>query len=219
MSRAKSKYYVVWVGAKPGVYATWPEANSQVAAYPGARYKSFPSRDAAERAFAKGPPGGAPAPRAGGGGTRFGESRTPTTPPPGARVVTPSLSVDAACSGNPGKMEYQGVSTATKQQVFHRGFPVGTNNLGEFLALVHGLAWCQANDLPEMPIYTDSRIAMGWIEKKRAKTTLKRSARTAELLDVVERGEAWLAKHAYRNPILKWETKRWGEIPADFGRK
>ena len=211
MSRAKRKYYVVWVGAKPGVYDTWPEANSQVAAYPGARYKSFTSREAAERAFARGPGSPTSVPRA-----------RPSTPHAGAPlsgIVKPSLSVDAACSGNPGRMEYQGVSTATKQQIFHRAFPVGTNNIGEFLALVHGLAWCQANDLPEMPIYTDSRIAMGWIAKKRAKTTLKRSPRTAELLDMVERGEAWLTEHTYRNPILKWETKRWGEIPADFGRK
>ena len=216
MSRAKRKYYVVWVGAKPGVYGTWPEANSQVAAFPGARYKSFPTREAAERAFAKGPGGGA-----GGGGATASRPKTPRprATPAAATILKPSLSVDAACSGNPGELEYQGVSTATGQRIFHRAFPVGTNNLGEFLALVHGLAWCQANDLPEMPIYSDSRIAMGWVAKKRAKTTLKRSARTAELLDMVERGEAWLAEHPYRNPILKWETKRWGEIPADFGRK
>lgn len=210
MSKAKRKYYVVWVGAKPGVYATWPEANRQVAAFPGARYKSFPTREAAERAFAKGPEGGATGARPTAARPRAGTA---------AAIVKPSLSVDAACSGNPGKMEYQGVSTATGQRIFHRAFPLGTNNLGEFLALVHGLAWCRANDLPEMPIYSDSRIAMGWVAKKRAKTTLTRSARTAELLDMVERGEAWLAEHPYRNPILKWETTRWGEIPADFGRK
>lgn len=221
MSQKKRKYYVVWVGAKPGVYATWPEANSQVAAYPGARYKSFSTREAAQRAFERGP-GGASGGTASAGRSRgkgFGGSPQRRTTPSSAAIVKPSLSVDAACSGNPGKMEYQGVSTATGQRIFHRAFPVGTNNLGEFLALVHGLAWCQANDLPEMPIYSDSRIAMGWVGKKRAKTTLKRSAATAELLDMVERGEAWLQEHPYRNPILKWETKRWGEIPADFGRK
>ena len=116
-------------------------------------------------------------------------------------------------------MEYQGVSTATRERIFHRAFPVGTNNVGEFLAIVHGLAWCQANGLPDMPIYTDSRIAMGWVAKRKCKTTLPRDARTAELLDLVRRGEMWLEAHDYANPILKWDTKRWGEIPADFGRK
>ena len=218
MSRKKQKYYVVWVGAKPGVYASWPEANSQVAAFPGARYKSFSTREAAERAFARGP-GGAATSTKSPSGRGFGASRPTSSGASSTTIIKPSLSVDAACSGNPGKMEYQGVSTATGQRIFHRAFPVGTNNLGEFLALVHGLAWCQANALPDMPIYSDSRIAMGWIEKKRAKTTLARTEATAELLDMVARGEAWLAEHSYRNPVLKWETKRWGEIPADFGRK
>ena len=210
----KPKFYVVWKGARPGVYATWPEANAQVVGFPGARYKAFPTRAAAEAALRDGPArAGAAAPK------RRSPSGAGATATASGTIVRPSLSVDAACSGNPGKMEYQGVSTATAERLFHQAFPVGTNNVGEFLAIIHGLAWCKANDLPRMPIYTDSRIAMGWIAKKKCKTTLQRGPRTAELLDLVDRGEAWLREHAYANPILKWDTKRWGEIPADFGRK
>ena len=210
----KRKYYVVWKGAKPGVYDTWPDANAQVAGFPGAKYKSFASRTQAEAAFRNGPSS-----KSTGTDRPIGASQRPRSWISSSRIIKPSLSVDAACSGNPGKMEYQGVSTATGQRLFHQAFPLGTNNIGEFLGIIHGLAWCQAQKLPDMPIYTDSKIAMGWVAKKKCKTTLKPSPRTDDLLDLIRRGEKWLKDNTYRNPILKWETKSWGEIPADFGRK
>ena len=218
----KSKFYVVWVGAKPGVYLSWDEAKRQVAGFPGARYKSFPSRAQAEAALRSGAgpaAGGASVkPRNGGSASRYGRSST-SAPAPAAAIIKPSLSVDAACSGNPGKMEYQGVDTETKDRFFHQAFELGTNNIGEFLGIIHGLAWLKAKGLHEVPIYTDSRIAMGWVAKKRCKTTLPRGRKTEKLYELIDRGEAWLKSNTWRNPILKWETKRWGEIPADFGRK
>jgi hypothetical protein len=36
---------------------------------------------------------------------------------------------------------------------------------------------------------------------------------------VVERANKWLHSNTYNNPILKWKTEKWGENPADFGRK
>ena len=48
--------------------------------------------------------------------------------------------VDAGCSGNPGPMEYRGVDMRTGKQIFHFGPIQGTNNIGEFLAIVHALA-------------------------------------------------------------------------------
>lgn len=215
MANPKKKFYVVWKGAKPGVYTTWPDANAQVAGFPGARYKSFATRAAADSAYKKGYPTQRDLGNA--------EKARPKSSTKGSRItasiITPSLSVDAACSGNPGKMEYQGVSTQTGQRLFHQSFPLGTNNIGEFLALVHGIAWCKTQDLPTMPIYTDSKIAMGWIQKKKCKTTLPRTGQTSNLWDLIDRGEQWLKSHSFSNPILKWETKKWGEIPADFGRK
>ena len=218
----KSKYYVVWAGARPGVYTSWEDTNAQVAGFPGARFKSFPTRAQAEAAFRSGsaPSGGGASAKTpsrrgvqGGAGGRAGDRGAP------AAIIKPSLSVDAACSGNPGKMEYQGVDTETKDRFFHQAFELGTNNIGEFLGIIHGLAWLKAKGLHEVPIYTDSRIAMGWVAKKRCKTTLPRNPKTVKLYELIERGEAWLKANTWRNPILKWETKRWGEIPADFGRK
>jgi len=210
MAKRKKKFYVVWKGATPGVYSSWPEANAQVAGFPGAKFKSFPTQAAALHAFKIGPSASSEA---------RPKSKSTVTSSNISNIIKPSLSVDAACSGNPGKMEYQGVSTATKERIFHQAFPLGTNNIGEFLALIHGIAFCKSEGLHDMPIYTDSKIAMGWIVKKKCKTTLPRNSKTEKLYELIDRGEQWLKTNTFSNPILKWETKKWGEIPADFGRK
>ncbi len=217
MSKKKQKYYVVWVGAEPGIYSSWPEAYKQVHGFPSARHKSFPTLAQAKAAFGNSPASGSS--RASKVASKVVEEPSLPLKLLSPEVIKPSLSVDAACSGNPGKMEYQGVNTATRDRIFHQAFPLGTNNIGEFLGIIHGLAWCKAQQLEKLPIYTDSKIAMGWIARKKCKTTVKRSAKTEELLQLIARGEQWLKDNSYNNPILKWDTKRWGEIPADFGRK
>lgn len=206
---AKKKYYVVWKGHRPGVYENWNSAQQQISGFSGAQFKGFPTRKAAEDALAAGPtsvPTKQPKKR----------SSTSTTLPP---RLPNSLSVDAACSGNPGKMEYQGVITGDGRQIFHQAFPLGTNNIGEFLAIVHALALLQRQNKPTVAIYTDSKIAMGWVKKKKCKTTLVKNQKTAKIYGFIERAEQWLHNNTYTNPIYKWPTERWGEIPADFGRK
>ena len=128
------------------------------------------------------------------------------------------IAVDAACSGNPGMMEYRGVYLRTGEQIFHFGPMYGTNNIGEFLAIVHGLALLKQKGL-DMPIYSDSRNAQLWVKQKKCKTNLMRNAKTEELFKYIERAENWLKNNSYSTPILKWQTDQWGEIPADFGRK
>jgi ribonuclease HI len=212
MSR-KQKYYVVWEGNSPGVYDSWGECQLQIKGYPKALYKAFPSKAEALAAFR-----GKPAEYIGQG--------KPAAPKPTAlfsdsarqEIVWDSISVDAACSGNPGLMEYQGVDTRTKAPIFHKKFSLGTNNIGEFLAIVHALALLKQQG-KDTPIYTDSKTAMSWVRKKKANTALKRNAKTEILFQLIERAEAWLQANTFRNPILKWDTERWGEIPADFGRK
>ena len=131
-----------------------------------------------------------------------------------------SLSVDAACSKNPGIMEYQGVATKTGEVIFHKGpFAEGTNNIGEFLALVHALAHLKKSGMTNVPIYTDSKTAQAWVRNKQVRTTLKKSSQNEILFVLMQRAVAWLKSNQYENKILKWNTEKWGEIPADFGRK
>ncbi len=212
--KKKEKFYVVWSGVCPGIYTSWTECQLQVKGYEGARFKSFESREEAERALAASPDEYIRRGAAGGSAPSVPASEGVLP----AAVVENSLAVDAACSGNPGAMEYRGVHVASRQQVFHFGPVYGTNNIGEFLAIVHGLALLKQKGL-EMPIYSDSVNAISWVRQKKCKTRLPRNERTEELFRLIERAEKWLRENTYSTPILKWETKRWGEVPADFGRK
>ena len=145
--------------------------------------------------------------------------RNDTVLPLPMEVRCPSWAVDAACSGNPGPMEYQCVDLQTGAQVFHFGPVLGTNNIGEFLAIVHALALMEKQGITDKVIYSDSYNAILWVNKKHCKTTLERNSKTEQLYQVIARAEQWLRTHKVTTPIIKWETKQWGEIPADFGRK
>ena len=136
-----------------------------------------------------------------------------------AGICTDAWAVDAACSGNPGPMEYQAIDLQTGARVFHFGPMKGTNNIGEFLAIVHALALMQQQGLHDKTIYSDSYNAILWVNKRQCKTKLERTPETEPLYQIIARAERWLQTHQWRNPIIKWETKLWGEVPADFGRK
>ncbi|MBR1631959.1 MAG: ribonuclease H family protein [Paludibacteraceae bacterium] len=211
--KKKQKFYVVWSGVQPGVYDSWSECRRQVVNYPGARYKSFETREAAESALAEG------------AWAHIGRQAHEQQPdwkhlPAEQQPVLPSLSVDAACSGTPGPTEYRGVLTHSGEQLFHVGpLTDGNNNIGEFLALVHGLALLQKQGFDSFPIYSDSRTARSWVRKRHADTKLQRTERNAQVFELIRRAEQWLQSHEWHNPILTWQTDQWGEIPADFGRK
>ena len=207
---AKEKFYVVWEGVTPGVYTSWTECQLQTKGYDGAQYKSFDTREEAERALTTSPYAYI--------GKNAKKNTTTQTRTDWANVIDNSLAVDAACSGNPGPMEYRGVHVASQQEIFHFGPVRGTNNIGEFLAIVHGLALLKQKGF-DMPIYSDSKIAIDWVRQKACKTKLTRDAETEELFRLIKRAEKWLKENKYTTRILKWETKQWGEIPADFGRK
>lgn len=222
---AKQKYYVVWNGVSPGVYSSWTDCKLQINGFVDAVYKSFDTKEEAERAY-QSPPylyikkkkASVAAPKASTAVADVSADRTDTVLPLPSEVQAEALAVDAACSGNPGPMEYRGVYLRTGETVFHFGPVYGTNNIGEFLAIVHALALMEKKGV-SMPIYSDSRNAIGWVRQKRCKTKLERTPRTEELYGMIGRAEAWLRSHEVTVPIRKWETERWGEVPADFGRK
>jgi len=220
---AKQKWYVVWHGKTPGIYTSWDECRLQVEGQEGAKYKSFKTEAEARQAYDDGYEAyreANPVQRNHETKGTVGDHRPATSPANiPAPAINESIAVDAACSGNPGAMEYRGVYLKTGQEIFHFGPMFGTNNIGEFLALVHGIAFLQKKGLPDMPIYSDSRNAQLWVRAKKCKTKLERNAKSEPLYQLIERAELWLRNNTYRNPIIKWPTEEWGEIPADFGRK
>ena len=212
---AKKKFYVVWIGHTPGVYDRWEVCQKEIEGFKGAKYKGFPDRATAEAAFKEGPD------------NYWGKEVDHVVDFSAAKEqpVSPAIAVDAACAGNPGKMEYQGVfvdfgvQPANTFPLFKsQVFPNGTNNIGEFLAIVHALA-LQKQKGWKYPIYSDSVNAQLWIKQKKCKTKLQPNAKNVYLFELVVRAEKWLNENAIEVPILKWKTEIWGEIPADFGRK
>ena len=218
-------------GRKTGIFTSWKKCEEQVKGFKGAIYKSFETREAAEAALEliehndrtsndrTSEPRKKPTqhkPSIASAASAHSSFLPPTLT---SQFIPDSLCVDAACSGNPGAVEYRGVYTATGEVVFHkRPIPYGTNNLGEFLAIVHALAYLKQHSR-DIPIYSDSATAILWVKQKRVRTTLRQDAGSKEIFELVERAINWLESNEYKNPILKWDTKNWGEIPADFGRK
>lgn len=215
MSSRKRKFYVVWAGNSPGIYDSWEECKLQITGFPGARYKAFDSQEEATYAYR-----GDPADHialiksiAAGKPQVINYAAFP-------EINLDSIAVDAACAGNPGMMEYQGVDVRTGERLFHVGpFPDGTNNIGEYLALVHALAWLDKGGNHEMPVYSDSRTAQSWVKRRHHASKLARTPRNAKIFELLSRADYWLQTHTPLNPVIKWDTERWGEIPADFGRK
>jgi ribonuclease HI len=204
----KPKFYVVWKGRKTGVFSSWEACAAQVKGFTGAQYKSFTSRSAAEQAFR-----GKYAAHVG-KPVSSGEWLFAPNPP-----VADSLVVDAACSGSPGRLEYRGVDLRSGKEVFRKGpYENGTNNVGEFLAIVHALALLEQQG-SAWPIYSDSETAIAWVKAKQCNTELAADETNAPLFELINHAEDWLAEHKITNPVLKWDTKAWGEIPADFNRK
>jgi ribonuclease HI len=204
----KSKFYVVWKGRKTGVFSSWEACADQVQGFTGAQYKSFTNRAAAERALR-----GVYAAHIG-KPVSSGEWLFAPKPP-----VAESVVVDAACSGSPGRLEYRGLDLRSGKEIFRQGpYKNGTNNVGEFLAIVHALAMLEQQG-SALPVYSDSETAIAWVKAKQCNTELTAGKMNAPLFELINRAEDWLAEHKKTNPVLKWDTKAWGEIPADFNRK
>jgi len=205
----KNKFYVVWQGRINGVFENWNDCNTQVNGFESAKYKSFESKIEAEKAYKE-------------GYKNYYNTQNRNTINSASTYISPilnSLSVDAACNMVTGQMEYRGVHSGTKELWFTKGpFPKASNNIGEFLALVHGLALLKQKNI-NIPIYSDSITAIAWVRHKKHKSIVLPTDENEVIFDLLMRAEQWLQNNTFKTPIFKWNTKKWGEIPADFGRK
>jgi len=209
---AKIKFYVVWKGRQTGVFNTWNECKAQTDGFPKAVYKSFETLELAEQAFKS-----SSYDFIGKDTQKLSLSKEELILI--GKPIEDSIAVDGAWNTNTGIVEYQCVFVKDKKSIFKMGpFDDGTINIVEFLAIVHALAYCKKENV-SLPIYSDSKIAIGWVKNKESRTFHDKSEKNKKLFDLLERGEKWLHENEYENKVLKWETKAWGENPADFGRK
>lgn len=209
------KFYVVWKGYSPGIYDSWEECKLQIDGFPGAEYKSFSSQDAATKAFRGDYEAEAGLIRA--IARHRNESVNYEAIP---EINLNSIAVDGACSKNPGPMEYRGVDVKTGAELFHVGpLADGTNNVAEYLALIHVLAFLKKTGNTETVVYSDSRTAQSWLRNRGHKSKLARTPNNGKIFEMLERADKWIQSNPYHNMVLKWDTEKWGEIPADFDRK
>jgi ribonuclease HI len=209
----KPKFYVVWKGRQTGVFNTWEDCKAQTNGFDGAVFRSFESKELAEKAFQDSSK------------EYIGKNKKVVSSLSKEQLaligdpIQDAIAVDGAWNNNTGIVEYQGINYKTKEVLFHVGpLEDGTINMVEFLAIVHALALCKQKGYKQ-PIYSDSKIALGWIKAKKARTNHPPSENNKKLFEMLERAENWLENNTYENELLKWETKAWGENPADFGRK
>ena len=204
----KKKWHVVWEGRNPGIYDTWEECKAQVDGYTNARYKGFSSQEAAESAFKDG------------WEKHWGKkSKVQISASYPEEVQKNSIAVDVGCRGPHGPMEFRGINLIDNKMIFEYGpYDVGTSNIGEFLAIIEGLKYI-ARTGKHSVIYSDSKVAMGWVRKKVCNTTLEDNDKTMEIHAMIDSGLNWLRNNKYSCKIVKWNTAKWGEIPADYGRK
>ena len=210
---AKIKFYVVWKGRQTGVFNSWAECLAQTNGFPQAVFKSFETREQAEKAFIDS------------SAEYVGKNKKVVSSLSKEELaligdpIDDSIAVDGAWNNNTGLVEYQGIHLKTYELLFHVGpLEDGTINIVEFLAIVHALALCKQWKW-QQPIYSDSKIALGWIKEKKARTNHPPSEKNKKLFEMIARAEKWLENNTFENELLKWETKAWGENPADFGRK
>jgi len=199
-----NKRYTVWEGKESWVFADWKTVETLVKGFKWAKYKWFSSKIEAEQALWE-------------GRERYYQpekKRNEKELP----FLKESIAVDAACSSASWIMEYQGIDLVSWSQVFHFSFPHGTNNIGEFLGIVHGLSYLKEKK-SDYNLYSDSKIAINWVHEGKCKTNLPHTAETEKLFELIKRAEQWLSENSYETQILKRKTEEWWEIPADFGRK
>ena len=206
---ARQKYYVVWKGRKTGVFTSWAECEKQVKGFVGAQFKAFEHEADADAAYLANYDDYV--------GKVFSSGKWKLA---SVKPLLPSVCVDAACSGAPGKLEYRGVNTESGEEIFRTGpYADGTNNVGEFLAIVHALTWQEKHNV-HVPIYSDSENAISWVYNGQCRTKLKHTPKNAILFAIIHSAENWLAENELpEDKVLKWDTIVWGENPADFGRK
>lgn len=205
-----TQFYGVWVGRKPGIYTTWPDCQAQTSGYSGAKFmklnaKTMEEAQAEYDRLAEG----------------HNISKAIKKETSVSKAQDDVLTVDGASNGT--HCEYQAVWHPSREQAFaSKRFENGTNNIAEFLGLVHAIKYLMEHNKP-LKVYTDSVTAMAWIRDKKANTTAHLTGKaTNELTQLITEAEQFLQQNAAilnKAEILKWDTKHWGEIPADYGRK
>ena len=207
---SKNKFYVIWKWKNIWIFNSWEECKKNVIWFSDAKYKSFSHKKDAEIALKE-----------------WWEKYYKDKDKKHSVIndfdipyFSNGIAVDAACSGNPWEMEYRWIELKTWIEIFHESFMIWTNNIWEFLAIVHWLKYLW-ND--NRVVYSDSKIAISRVNQWKCKTLLNSKKNLkydfSELFIAIESAESRIKENGIKHNILKWDTEKRWEIPADFWRK
>ena len=184
----KEKYYAVAAGYKTGIYTAWfgsEGAEVQVRGFSGARYKSFSTREEAEKwlenpVLRKSPPT---------------SDAMNVSFPPGEEETsaadTVNIYTDGGCSGNPGPGGWGAViADGDSRRELSGGYRLTTNNRMELMACIKALE--AMTEQRELSLYSDSRyvvygITKGWARKWRSQDWMRTKTERAENVDLWSR--------------------------------
>jgi len=168
------KFYVVWKGAKTGVFSTWAEVQSNTQGRADAQFMGFPSKAEADAAFSSTYTKALMKRSL----TNNSSSNTITRKPPRnndnkpAPKITAEIQIycDGACSPNPGKsgtglaVYKQGKVTSLYYGLYQ---PNGTNNTAELNGLLYAfkLAKKYLPEVEPVQILSDSKYSIDCITK------------------------------------------------------
>lgn len=209
MWKSEKKFYVVRKWKKIWIFDSRDECKENVSGFSDAKYKWFSSIEEAETALQE-------------WWEKYYEVKKTEKKEKVKNEDIPffseSIAVDAACSWNPWEMEYRWIDLQTWEEIFHEKFKIWTNNIWEFLAIVHWLNYLWDDN---RTIYSDSKIAISWVNQWKCKTQVNSDENSdfSRTLKAIERAEKQLKENWIKHRILKRNTEDWWEIPADFGRK
>jgi ribonuclease HI len=163
-----SKYYVVLEGRETGIFTDWDSCNKQVYKYPGAKFKSFKTREEAEFAFNN--------ELADSSKTNTTEFKPENKPPKHSLETLANEQVqdvevdikvftDGACDPNPGQAG-SGIAIYREDQISELRYglynPCGTNNTAELNALHQALiiSKSELDSGASVAVFCDSKYAI-----------------------------------------------------------
>jgi ribonuclease HI len=124
------------------------------------------------------------------------------------------IAVDAAHSQKNKRTEIQGVDLTTGKTIFYQDLGNQTINIGEFLAIVEGVKYIIANNYKPRVIFSDSVTGITWFKNKKSASGKRNK--------MLQKAEAYLRIASFwvdKIQVIKWDNRKYGEIPADFGNK
>lgn len=131
---------------------------------------------------------------------------------------TSGIAVDGYCDQSTNRGGYKGIDISTGEILFQRNYSYTTNNICEFLAVCHALGYNKKNNSEYGIIFTDSQVAISWLRNQKINSGINME-KGKDVLEDVGKCIRWISEQKRLTPVVKWETKVWGEIPADFGNK